>query len=61
MTSKPKASLREGIVLGWRENASKRWIDVHIDKTFWNIQTPPKLKKTSTICRAGRDFMALRF
>ncbi|KAF8137215.1 hypothetical protein EV363DRAFT_1134029, partial [Boletus edulis] len=46
-----------------------RGIDVHIDKAllwspgrsshFWNIQTPPNLKKTSAICRAGRDFIAL--
>ncbi|KAF8129764.1 hypothetical protein EV363DRAFT_1263417 [Boletus edulis] len=27
---------------------------------FWNIQTPPNLKKTSAISRAGRDFIALR-
>ncbi|KAF8120155.1 hypothetical protein EV363DRAFT_1238003 [Boletus edulis] len=45
-----------------------RGIDVHIDKTllwspghFWNIQTPPNLKKTSAISRASRrDFIALR-
>ncbi|KAF8130701.1 hypothetical protein EV363DRAFT_1333234 [Boletus edulis] len=48
-----------------------RGINVHIDKAllwspgrsthFWNNQTPPNLKKTSAICRAGRDFIALRF
>ncbi|KAF8137272.1 hypothetical protein EV363DRAFT_1317248, partial [Boletus edulis] len=46
-----------------------RGIDVHVDKAllwspgrsshFWNIQTPPNLKKTSAISRAGRDFIAL--
>ncbi|KAF8130789.1 hypothetical protein EV363DRAFT_1334064, partial [Boletus edulis] len=65
MASKPKASLGEGIGL-WSENAR---IDVHIYKAllwspgrsshFWNIQTPPNLKKTSAISRAGRDFIAL--
>ncbi|KAF8127869.1 hypothetical protein EV363DRAFT_1341756, partial [Boletus edulis] len=63
MASKPKASLGEGMAL-WSENAR---IVVHIDKAllwspghFWNIQTPPNLKKTSTISRAGwRDFIAL--
>ncbi|KAF8423139.1 hypothetical protein L210DRAFT_3570633 [Boletus edulis BED1] len=71
MTSKPKASLREGIGL-WRENVSKRW-QRHIDKDkallwspghsshFWNIQTPPNLKKTSAISQAACDFIALRF
>ncbi|KAF8130645.1 hypothetical protein EV363DRAFT_1332554 [Boletus edulis] len=87
MTSKPKASLGEGIGL-WSENARRdgsvdkkklrtyfypihvRGIDVHTDKAllwspgrsshFWNIQTPPNLKKTSAISRAGCDFIALR-
>ncbi|KAF8127940.1 hypothetical protein EV363DRAFT_1342615 [Boletus edulis] len=75
MTSKPKASLREGIGL-WRENVSKRWQwqrrleKGRDDKAllwspghsshFWNIQTPPNLKKTSAISQAACDFIALR-
>ncbi|KAF8127673.1 hypothetical protein EV363DRAFT_1344224 [Boletus edulis] len=47
-----------------------RGIDVHIDKAllwssgrsshFWNIHTPPNLKKSSAISQVGCDFIALR-